>query len=217
MVERTEQPASPLSTLIFVQTPSGSVRETREPNERTRAEDPRAVVANGGVVGATTGRARDHSPGPVPRGGGAQACSGAGVRRPRIERAFGKLLLSQAALRRSTAELRWSGARVQLEDIVRGQLDHLDELIGRVARYLNVSVVAPMPPDASTTLGVAILVEHAVLAAELRALEGMCASLDETRLERFVNDLGSEHATLAAGLSRLVERQGASAEGLALA
>jgi hypothetical protein len=131
---------------------------------------------------------------------------------PRIERAFGRLLSSQSQLRRTTAGLESSQPRGQLDAIVRAQLEHLDELISRVAGYLHVATPA-VAKRASHQLDVALLVEHASVAHELRDLEAMCRGLQEPRLAHFAKDLLSEHVTLSSGLSRLVDREARSSTG----
>jgi uncharacterized membrane protein len=131
---------------------------------------------------------------------------------PRIERAFGRLLSSQSRLRGTTAGLESSQPRGQLDAIVRAQLEHLDELIGRVAGYLRVATPA-VAKQASHRLNVALLVEHATVAHELRDLESMCRGLREPGLAHFAKELLSEHSTLSSGLSRLVDHEVRSSTG----
>lgn len=128
-----------------------------------------------------------------------------GERRPRLERAFARLLDSQCHLRDSTSSLEGS---VQLDAIVVAQLEHLDELIGQVADHLRqdrpIVVALPAHP-----LGVALILAHATITEQLQDLVALCGTSGEREQAAFAKALSYEHQTLAAGVARLVMTEAA--------
>lgn len=135
----------------------------------------------------------------------AQAERRPGERRPRLERAFARLLDSQCQLRDSTSSLEGS---VQLDAIVVAQLEHLDELIGQVAGHLRQDrpLVVSLPAH---PLGVALILAHATITEQLQELVALCGTSGARDQAAFARSLSFEHQTLAAGVARLVVREAA--------
>lgn len=128
-----------------------------------------------------------------------------GERRPRLERAFARLLDSQCQLRDSTSSLEGS---IELDAIVAAQLEHLDELIGQVSNHLRQSRPLALTLPAQP-LGIALILAHAGITEQLQELVALCRSSGQADQATFAKALSYEHHTLAAGVARLVVREGA--------